>query len=189
MSRGKRYSGEAKLNYKKVIAVIIAIIVFILAIIMIKKVITKAKDTKPIEIINYFAFYKDGKWGVLESNGETLIEPMYQEMPIIIDKSKDVFLCTYDINEEDGTYKTKVVNKKNEEIWQNYEKIQGLENFDESENVWYESNCLKAQKNGKWGLISIEGKEISEFIYDDIRTLKGVKNSIIVQKDGNVRTS
>ena len=184
MSRGKRYSGEAKLNYKKVLAVIIAIIVFILAIIMIKKVVTKAKDTKPIEITNYFAFYKDEKWGVLSSNGETVIEPMYQEMPIIIDKNKDVFLCTYDINEENGTYKTKVVNKNNEEIWQDYEKIQGLENFDKSENVWYESNCLKAQKAGKWGLISIDGKEISEFIYDDIQTLKGVKNSIIVQKDG-----
>ena len=184
MSRGKRYSGEAKLNYKKVLAVTIAIIVFILAIIMIKKVITKAKDTKPIEITNYFAFYKDEKWGVLNSNGETVIEPMYQEMPIIIDKSKDVFLCTYDIDEENGTYKTKVVNKNNEEIWQDYEKIQGLENFDESENVWYEENCLKALKNGKWGLISIDGKEISEFIYDDIQTLKGVKNSIIVQKDG-----
>lgn len=186
MSKGRRYSGEAKLNYTKVLAVVIALIVFVLSIIMLKKVLTKAKDAKPMEVINYFAFYQDEKWGVLGSNGKTVIEPMYQEMPVIVDKEKDVFLCTYDINEEEGTYKTKAVNKSNEEIFQNYEKIEGLENYDESENVWYEENCLKVQKDGKWGLISLDGKEITECIYDDIYTLKGIKNSIIIKKDGNI---
>ena len=164
MSRGKRYNGEAKLNYTKVFAVIIALIVFIFAIIVVKKILTKAKDAKPMEVINYFAFYQEEKWGVLGSNGEIIINPMYQEMPIIVDKTKDVFLCTYDIDEENGTYKTKAVNKKNEEIFTTYEKIEGLENYDESENVWYEDNCLKVQKDGKWGLISLEGKEISQII-------------------------
>lgn len=186
MSRGKRYNGEAKLNYTKVFAVIIALIVFIFAIIVVKKILTKAKDAKPMEVINYFAFYQEEKWGVLGSNGEIIINPMYQEMPIIVDKTKDVFLCTYDIDEENGTYKTKAVNKKNEEIFTTYEKIEGLENYDESENVWYEDNCLKVQKDGKWGLISLEGKEISQIIYDDIYTLKGTKNSIVVKKDENI---
>ena len=39
MSRGRRYSGEGKLNYKKVFAVIIAIIVFIMAIFIIKNIL------------------------------------------------------------------------------------------------------------------------------------------------------
>ena len=95
MSRGRRYSGEGKLNYKKVFAVIIAIIVFIMAIFMIKNILTKAKNTKPVEIINYFAIYQDNKWGILGSNGEKIIEPMYQEMPIIVDENKDVFFLLF----------------------------------------------------------------------------------------------
>ena len=116
MSKGRRYDGEAKLNYKKVFAVIIAIIVIIIAIIMMIKVLTKAKNTKTVDVVNYFALYQDEKWGILDSKGQIVIQPMYQEMPIIIDSSKDVFLCTYDINENQGTYKTKAINKNNEEM-------------------------------------------------------------------------
>ena len=184
MSRGKRYDSGTKLNYKKVFAVIIAIVVLIIAIIAVKKILTKAKNTKPLEKINYFAVYSDNKWGVLGSDGKIVIDPMYQEMPIIIDKEKDVFLCTYDIDEENGTYKTKAINSKNEEIYTNYDKIEALDNYNSSENIWYEENVLKVQKNEKWGLIDIDGKEIVEPIYDNISTLKGVENSIVVEKDG-----
>jgi len=186
MGKGKRYDNEPKLNYTKVFAVAIAIIVLIIAIIAIKNILTKAKNTKPLEIKNYFAVYQDEKWGILGSDGEMVIEPMYQEMPIVIDSSKDIFLYTYDINEEEGTYKTKVINSKNEEIWTKYDKVESLENYDKSGNVWYEKDVLKVQKDGKWGLITLNGNEISEIIYDDIKTLKGVENSIIVEKDGNI---
>ena len=184
MSRGKRYDTEAKLNYKKVFAVVIAIVVIIISIIAIQKLLTKAKNTKTVETVSYFALYSDNKWGIIGSNGETIINPMYQEMPIVIDSSKDVFLCTYDINEEQNTYKTKVVNSKNEEIFTNYDKVEALENYDKTENLWYEKNILKVQKDGKWGLIDLDGKEIAPIIYDNITTLKGVENSLIVEKDG-----
>ena len=164
MSKGKRYNEEGKLNFKKVVAVFIAIIVIIMVVIMLKNILTKAKNTKPVEAISYYALYKDEKWGIIGSNSEIVINPMYQEIPIVIDKDKDVFLFTYDIDEENNTYKTKVVNKNNEEIWTNYDKIEALENYDNSENVWYEKNALKVQKDGKWGLIDLEGKEITEII-------------------------
>ena len=112
MSKGKRYSEEGKLNLKKVFAVIIAIIVVVIVAIMMKKLLTKAKNTKPVEAMSYYALYQDEKWGIIGSNSKIIINPMYQEIPIVIDKNKDVFLFTYDINEEDGTYKTKVVLSK-----------------------------------------------------------------------------
>ena len=83
-------------------------------------------------------------------NGEIVINPSYQEMIIIPDKTKDVFICTYDINEEDGTYKTKALNKKNEEIFTQYDQIQVLENIDDDDNIWYEKNVLKVMKNGRY---------------------------------------
>ena len=41
----------------------------------------------------YFAVYTENKWGVINSQGETVIEPSYAEMIIVPDSTKDVFLC------------------------------------------------------------------------------------------------
>ncbi len=186
MSRGKRFDGNEQLNYKKVLAVILAIIVIIMFVLIVKQLATKAKDTKNTVAINYFALYADNKWGIVDSTGTTTIEPMYQEMIIVLDKSKDVFLCTYDINEDTGEYKTKVINKDNKEILTEYSKVEALENYDSSENAWYEKDILRVQKDGKYGIIDIDGKEILATEYESIETLKGLENSILVKKDGKV---
>ncbi len=185
MSKGKRYnSGGEQLNYKKVFAVIIAIVVIIMFVIIIKNLLTKAKETNNVVALDYYALYANNKWGVVSSDGETAIEPMYQEMITIVDNSKDVFICTYDVNEESGEYKTKVINRKNEEIYTEYDKVEALENYDTDGNAWYEKDTLRVQKGGKYGLINLDGKEILSTQYDSIETLKGVENSLIVVKDG-----
>lgn len=184
MSKGKRYNNEGQLNYKKVFAVVIAIIVMIMFIVIIKKALTDEKAGENTKIVDYYALYKDNAWGIVDSTGNTVIEPMYQEMLIVINNSRDVFLCTYDVDMETGEYKTKLINKKNEEIYQGYDKIEALENYDENGSVWYEDNILKVEKDGKYGLINLDGKEILSIGYDKIETLKGLKDSLIVEKDG-----
>lgn len=186
MSKGRRYNGEAQLNYTKVFAVLIAIIVIVMCIFLIKKMLGKAKDTQNVGATNYFSLFQDNKWGVINSFGEYVISPSYQEMVIIPDKTKDVFLCTYDINEETGEYKTKAVDSKNNRIFTNYNKMEVLENFDKNKNVWYEEDVLKVEKDGKWGIINLQGNELITPMYDNIETLKGIKNSIIVEKNGLV---
>ena len=184
MSRGRRYNGDEHLNYKKVFAVLIAFVVIIMFLMIVKNLITKAKDIKNTSVINYYALYANNKWGVLDSNGSTVIEPMYQEMVIVPDKSRDIFLCVYDLNEETGEYKTKVVNNKNEEILKDYEKVEAIDNYDKSGNAWYEKDVLRVLKNGKYGLINLDGKELAKAEYENIETLKGLENSLIVKKDG-----
>ena len=186
MSRGRRYDKEPKLNYKKVFAVIIAIVVFIMFILMMKSFLTKDKETGKISSTTYFAIYKDNKWGVIDNLGKEVISPSYKEMIVIPNNKKDVFLCTYDINDETGEYKTKALNSKNEEIYTQYSQIEALDNYDESNNIWYEKNVLKVQKDGKYGLIDFNGKEILNIEYDNISTLKGVENSILIEKDNKV---
>ena len=61
MSRGRRYNNEAKLNYKKVFAVIIAIIVLIISIIAISKLFSRAKETKTLETPDYYAIYSENR--------------------------------------------------------------------------------------------------------------------------------
>ena len=138
MSRGKRYETEGKLNYQKVFAVIIAIAVIVMFVLIIKNVL--AHRSKLNRDYEYFALYSANKWGVINQEGETVITPSYQEMIIIPDQTKDVFLCTYDINDETGTYKTKALNKNNEEIFTQYEQIQAIENIDENDNKKKEKN-------------------------------------------------
>ena len=184
MSRGKRYETEGKLNYQKVFAVILAIAVVIMFIFIIKNVLKeKEKIRKDYE---YFALYSANKWGIINQDGEIVITPSYQEMIVIPNKSKEVFICTYNINEENGTYQTKAINSKNEEILTGYEQIEAIQNIDENGNVWYEENILKINKNGKYGLIDLNGKELLSAEYDEIIPLKGIKNSIIIKKDEKI---
>lgn len=184
MARGKRYETEGKLNYQKVFAVIIAIAVFIMFIFIIKNVLKERKETT--KEYEYFALYSQNKWGVINQDGNEVINPSYQEMIIIPDKTKDVFLCTYDVDEDNGTYKTKAINCNNEEILTGYEQIEAFENIDENDNVWYEENILKVKKNGKYGIIDLIGKELLPTEYDEITVLEGIENSIIIKKDGKV---
>lgn len=188
MSRGKRYNGERKLNMKKVVAVIAVILVIILFIFGIKQILKVDKNavaSKNIEL-NYLALFTNGNWGVINSSGETIIEPAYSEMVVIPNKTKPVFLCTYDVNYVDNSYKTKVINEKNQVLFADYENVFAVQNYDENNNLWIEENVLKVQKNGKYGLINLDGKEILPCEYDSISTLKGVKNSLIVKKEGKV---
>ena len=182
MSRGRRYSNEPKLNVKKVIAVVIAIIVIIMFVIALKNLLSSDSSSKNLVSTAYFLVNKNNKWGVIDNSSKIVIEPTYTESIIIPNNKKDIFICTYNV-EEDGTYKTRVLNSKNKELFTNYDQIYGLENYDENNNLWYENNVLKVEKDGKYGLIDFNGKEILNCSYDDIYTLKGTENSIITVKD------
>lgn len=184
MSRGRRYDDTPKLNIKKVIATIIAIIVVIMFIISIKNLLTNAPKTREISMIDtYFPAYTNEKWGVIDRNGEIIIDTTYDEMVVVPDQNKDLFIVTYDMNYENETYQTKVLNKSGEEILTNYQQVQAIENSDGTD-IWYENNILKFEQNGKYGLIDFNGKLILNAEYDDIYALEGITKNIIIEKDG-----
>lgn len=183
MRRGRRYE-EPRLNMKKVFAVIIAIAVFVMFIFIIKGILDKDKEQVKITSKDYFVIFKDNKWGVVDSNAQTIIDPSYAEMITIPNSKNDVFLCVYDVNYETGEYKTKVLNSKNEEIFTKYDKVEALQNFDESNNLWYETNVLKVEKEGKYGIIDLEGKELTETKYQEITTIAGIKSALKVKENG-----
>ena len=183
MSRGKRYE-EPKLNLKKVFAVILAIVVIIMFIFGIRSLLSSADEQGKIASIDYFAAFQDNKWGVIDSSGNVVIDPAYEEMIVIPNSKNDVFLCTYDVNYDTGEYKTKALNSKNEEIFTNYSQIEAISNTDESNNLWYESNMLKVQNNGKYGLIDLTGKELLACEYDEISVIPSIEGVLKVQKDG-----
>lgn len=185
--KAKRYDDEKKLNYKKVFAVLVLFIVVIMFIVGIKKLFTTGiTSTGKITAVNYFPVYSNGKWGVISSNGDIVIEPQYDEMPVIPNNSQTLFICTYDVNYETGTYKTKVVNEKNEDIITGYDNVKFIDYIDEKGQIAYLQNILIVQKEGKFGLVDLKNKEILEVNYDEISLLNGVDNSLIIKRDDSV---
>ncbi len=184
MGRGRRYDDEPKLNIKKVIATVVAIIVLIMFIISIKNLLSSSPTTKEVSIAEtYFPVYTNTKWGVIDNNGKLIIDTTYDEMIIVPDPKTDLFICITDVDYENETYHTKVVNKNGETILTNYQNVQAIENSDDTD-IWYENNILKFEQNGKYGLIDFKGKLILDAEYDDIYALQGSQKNIMIEKDG-----
>ena len=93
---------------------------FILAI---KKLINSDSSSNNLVSTTYFLINKDNKWGVIDNNSNIIIDPIYDETIVIPNNKKDLFICTYDTNYEEGTYKTKVLNSKNKEILKENKKM------------------------------------------------------------------
>ena len=185
MSRGKRYDGEQKLNLKKVFAVIIAIAVIIMFFIGISKLFNNESSTQEKTVaMGYYPVYTDGKWGVINTSGDIVITPEYDEYIVVPDSSQAIFICTTDVDYENGTYSTKAINEKNEQLFTDYEQVEAIENYDSSNNLWYASGILKVSKDGKWGVIDTKGNVIIDCTYDNITALKGVENSLLTEVDG-----
>jgi len=183
-NRGRRYNGEKKLNMKKVFAVIIAILVIIMFWITIKELLKENPKTKEKAFsLAYYTIYEQEKWGVIDTKGNVIIEPTYDEMIIIPDNTKPVFICIENVNYEDGTYTSKAINEKNEKIYTNYDKVEVLYNNDKDNTLWYENNLLKVQKDGKYGLINLEGKELLSPSQDSIEPIKGTKSVYITTSE------
>lgn len=184
-SKGKRYDTNGKLNIKKVIAVIILIAVFIMVIVGIKTLLS-TDTVKITEQTSYYPVYTNEKWGVINQKGETVIAPQYNEMITIPNSKVDLFICVYDVDYENSTYKTKIINSKNEEKFTEYDLVEGLENIDKSNIMWYEEGALKVKKGNLYGLIDYTGKVILPIEYTNIEALQGVKNSIVIKKNDKV---
>lgn len=184
-SRGRRYDNEKKLNIKKVIAVIIAILVIIMFVVGIKELLKESpKINEKAFSVAYYAIYEQEKWGVMDTKGNVIIEPNYEEMIVIPDSTKAVFICLENINYENGSYETKVLNEKKEEIFGAYDKVEPIYNYDEAGNIWYEKNILKVQKDGKYGLINLEGNQILDCTKDQIEEVKGTQSVFVTTQNG-----
>ena len=171
------------LNKKKVFATIIAFIVIVMIIISFYRLLSGNENTKNFSTLKaYFPVFEE-KWGVIDSDGNIVINMFYEEMIIIPDKNTDLFICTYDVDYNNGTYKTKVLNKEGKEILTNYELVEPIENSGNN-SVWYES--VLRYKNNKYGLIDFKGKEILKPEYDSIYALTGIEKAVIIEKDGKM---
>ena len=184
-ARARRYNGERKLNIKKVIAVIMAFLVIIMFFIGIRELLKGDSNLNEKAFsLAYYTVYEEGKWGVIDTKGNRVIQPTYEEMITIPDNTKPIFICTENVNYNDGTYTSKAINEKSKVIVGEYDKVEAIDNHDKNNNLWYENNVLKVQKDGKYGLINLEGKELLSCTQDAIEPIIGTKSVFITTTNG-----
>lgn len=161
--KNKKTKTSENLDFKKIAILVVVLLAVIIVVLVIRRNIILGNKEKQEESRGYYASFKDNKWGVIDSTGATIIDPSYQELIVIPNEKKDVFLCTYNVNYETGEYETKAINSQNQEILTEYEKVEPIAN-----STLYEENVLKIKKDNKYGIIDLDGKELVPPTYNEI---------------------
>ena len=156
-----------------VIALILSFAGFIAEKIQQKK---KEYEIAQIKEYKYFVVKENDKYGVINTNGEKIVKTEYDNVKIP-NPEKPVFICYKDNN-------TKVFNEKGEEIYTEYKNIEPLRLKDIASDLTYEKTTLKYADNNKFGIISIDGKKITDAIYEDIDTLQFKEGELLVKQNG-----
>ncbi len=169
---------------KKYIVMIIIVLLIIIAIAgyFIYRQIEKNGREYEIEKIaiqnyEYFILRQDGKYGVINKNGDIVIHPEYTNV-IIPNPQKAVFIC-YDENND-----TKILNQNSEQLFSEYAQIKPINLKNIASDLMYEKNLLTYEKDEKIGLINLEGKVIAEPIYESIQGLPYKEGELLVQLEG-----
>lgn len=171
---------------RKVFILLMIIVAIIIAIFTVNYFINKAKyDIKIEEVkeINYHIIYEDDKYGVINREGKIIVEPIYDIIQIP-NPSKAVFICMSNYDKEQKEYEIKVLNEKSEELYTEYKNIQAIPTETTYDGIPFEKSVLKYKEGEKYGLISIDGKEITKAEYNEISAISYKEGMLLVKKDG-----
>lgn len=136
------------------------------------------KQYKVEEVANfkYYVLYKDNKMGVIDTKGNIIVEPIYDDVKIP-NPQRSVFICEKD--------ESKIVQNANKEtIFTEYEEVSAIDTKGTVSNIPYEKQVLRYKQNGKYGLINYEGKVITKPIYESIDGLENKESELLVKQNG-----
>lgn len=137
----------------------------------------QGKDYKieTVKQYNYFVLKKENQYGVIDTTGNIVVEPEYTEVKIP-NPEKAVFVCYQGET-------TRVLNERKKVILDQYDKVQPIRLENISSDLMYEKSILTYEKDGKYGLINFEGKEITKAIYDEISSLPYKEGELLVKQN------
>lgn len=165
---------------------ILAVIIILLLIPIVKITINNINKNYKVETVNkekYFALLSDDKVGIIDEKGNIVIAPEYYEIHIP-NPAKPIFVCYYDYDEETSKCRTKVINAQGTELFAKYNDIDTINLNGIETTMLYEKNILKYKKDNKYGIINLDGKVITNAIYDEIDGLSCKEGELLVKKDG-----
>ena len=157
---------------KKISIILISIVIVISLGISIYIPIKNKMGEKDDTSIKYSTIKVDEKIGVIDQDNNMIINPQYDEI-IIVNPHRAIFFCSNGENQ-------KVVNSKNEEIFQKYDKVEPIQILNEK----YEKNVLEYELDGKFGLLGITGDKVTEAKYEEITSMGYKESELLVKQDG-----
>ena len=174
------------MNKKKTI--ILAIIVLVIIIVSILTIYFRKRakyiyDLEKVSFVEYNTINIENRYGVIDGKGNIIIEPNYDVIQIP-NPSKPIFVCMSNYNTETKEYETKVLNERKEQIFTGYETVQAIPTETTQDGIPFEKTVLKYKKNGKYGLIDINEKEITKPVYDEISPVTYKEGMFIVKQNG-----
>lgn len=168
---------------KKYIIMLVIILLIIMAIAgwFIYKQIEKNGREYEIQKVNienyqYFILRQEGNYGVIDKNGDIVINPEYTNI-VIPNPEKAVFICYNDEN-------TKVLNQNQEQIYTEYSNIQPIRLKNIASDLMYEKNVLTYEQDEKIGLMNLEGEDIAKPVYESIEGLPYKEGELLVKQEG-----
>lgn len=167
---------------KWIIIGIIAVIVISIATVLIINEMGFSYKIEEIKQINYTTLLHDGKYGVIDKTGNIVVEPIYEAVQIP-NPSKPIFICIGEYDSQTKQYKSEVFNDKKEKLFQEYDEVYAIPIKTNIETTPYEKSTLIYQKSGKYGLINLEGKEITKPIYDEITSINYKEGTFSVKQN------
>ena len=178
-SRGRKSSIRFIIRRIIVFLLIIAAVMAIVFFIKNRKV--KIEDGE-ISKYNYFLMTENEKNGIIDRNGNIIIEAKYDYIQIP-NPEKGIFVCLYDYDSNLKLYKSTILNEKGEEIYKNYSNITAIPSNNTSKKSSYQTAILKYYENGKYGILTIGGKKVTNAIYESIETLDYKDGVLKIKKD------
>lgn len=171
------------MNKKKVTIAIVILVVIILIGVIIGINANKKVDIVTVTDFKYYNYMDNGKVGVIDSSGNIIVNAEYSAIRIP-NPEKDLFICIYDYNNENGQYKTKVLNSQKNELFGEYEEVSSIDIKEIVSNVPFEKSVLKYKKDGKYGIMDFSGKTITKPVYEQIESMPYKEGELLVKKDG-----
>lgn len=160
----------------RIITIIVIMVMILLGIYIYIDNDSKKYEVEEISNFYYYPIYENGRMGVIDANGNLLVEPTYDNIKIP-NPEKAVFIC------DDGQ-SIIIQNDKKELLFSEYEHVNEIDTKGTISNIPYEKRVLSYQKDGKYGLINYEGTQITKPIYDEIESLENKEGELLVKKDG-----
>ena len=161
-----------------IITILLIIIIAIAGYFILQKIQKESRkyEIETISEYKYFVVKENNQYGVINAQGNKIIETKYENVKIP-NPEKAVFICYEGEN-------ARVINENGEEIFKEYDNIEPLRLKNVLSDLMYEKSVLKYSKNGKYGIIDLNGKKITNAVYEEIDTLQFKEGELLVKKDG-----
>ena len=124
------------MSKKAKISIVVFILIAIVAFLFIKNHNKKSMEYTLAKVnnYNYFIIKQSNKYGVIETKGNVVIEPVYDEV-IIPNPERDIFVCYKD--------NTPIcLNSKNEPIFTEYDQVEPIRLKNTVSDLMYEKSTM-----------------------------------------------